>query len=173
MIASLITGVTLALADGCASAPKDKPPIAPTPPRLDRLSGDVDVELRVNGVAHQVRLEPRVTLLDALRERLGLTGTKKGCDQGQCGACTVLVAGRRVNACLTLAVSAAGDEITTIEGLAHGDTLHHVQAAFLEEDGMQCGFCTPGQIMSAVGLLAERRPSGADDVRERMSGSNT
>ena len=112
-----------------------------------------------------------MTLLDALRERLGMTGTKKGCDQGQCGACTVLVGGRRVNACLTLAVMAEGAPITTIEGLAKGDALHPLQAAFIARDGFQCGYCTSGQIMSAAGLLAEGQARSDDEVREQMSGN--
>jgi xanthine dehydrogenase YagT iron-sulfur-binding subunit len=116
-------------------------------------------------------LEPRVTLLDALRERLGLTGTKKGCDQGQCGACTVLVNGRRINSCLTLAVMVAGEKIVTIEGLAEGEKLHPVQQAFITEDAFQCGYCTPGQIMSAVGLLREKRATSAAEIREQMSGN--
>src|SRR6266545_3331390 len=131
-----------------------------------------DVALRVNGQAHSLKLEPRVTLLDALRERLGLSGTKKGCDHGQCGACTVLVNGRRINSCLSLALTHDGDEITTVEGLADSSgELHPVQAAFLEHDGFQCGYCTSGQICSAVGLLKE--PCGPDDdaVRECMSGN--
>src|SRR6266545_4684231 len=111
-----------------------------------------DVALRVNGQAHSLKLEPRVTLLDALRERLGLTGSKKGCDHGQCGACTVLVNGRRINSCLALAAVHDGDEITTIEGLAKGDELHPLQSAFIKHDGFQCGYCTPGQICSAVAL---------------------
>jgi xanthine dehydrogenase YagT iron-sulfur-binding subunit len=133
--------------------------------------GTVPMVLKVNGQEHRVQLEPRVTLLDALREHLNLFGTKKGCDHGQCGACTVLVNGRRVNACLTFAIMHQGDEITTIEGLAQGGELHPVQAAFLEYDGFQCGYCTPGQIMSAVALLKE--PCGQDDdaVRECMSGN--
>ena len=118
-----------------------------------------------------MRVEPRVTLLDALRERLGLTGTKKGCDHGQCGACTVLVDGRRVNSCLVLAIMTEGQKITTIEGLARGDELHPVQAAFIAEDGFQCGYCTPGQIMSAVALLAEGRAKTDAEVREAMSGN--
>ncbi len=133
--------------------------------------GPLETTLRVNGKAYAMRMEPRVTLLDALRERIGLTGTKKGCDMGQCGACTVLVDGRRVNACLTLAVRVQGKEITTIEGLAQGDTLHPMQAAFLEHDGFQCGYCTPGQIMSAVGMLSEGKPANDDELRDRMSGN--
>jgi xanthine dehydrogenase YagT iron-sulfur-binding subunit len=131
------------------------------------------ISLTVNGVRREVALDdPRVTLLDLLRERLDLTGTKKGCDRGQCGACTVLVDGRRTNSCLTLAVSLDGAEVTTIEGLAQGGELHPVQAAFIAHDGFQCGFCTPGQIMSAVGLIAEGQ--AGDDlerVREGMSGN--
>jgi xanthine dehydrogenase YagT iron-sulfur-binding subunit len=133
----------------------------------------LSISLTVNGDRKDVLLEdPRVTLLDLLRERLDLTGTKKGCDRGQCGACTVLVDGRRINACLALAVSLDGAEVLTIEGLADGDRLHPVQAAFIAHDGFQCGFCTPGQIMSAVGLL--REGEAGDDperVREGMSGN--
>jgi xanthine dehydrogenase YagT iron-sulfur-binding subunit len=135
------------------------------------VAGDVEIVLQVNGEARPLRLDPRVTLLDALRERLGMTGTKKGCDQGQCGACTVLVGGRRVNACLTLAVMAEGAPISTIEGLAKGETLHPLQAAFIAHDGFQCGYCTSGQIMSAAGLLAEGQARSDDEVREQMSGN--
>ncbi|WP_181704873.1 (2Fe-2S)-binding protein [Chthonobacter rhizosphaerae] len=133
----------------------------------------LSVSLTVNGRLRTIILDdPRVTLLDLLRERLALTGAKKGCDRGQCGACTVLVDGRRVNACLALAVSLDGSEITTIEGLADGDDLHPVQAAFIACDGMQCGYCTPGQIMSAVGLIAEGRAGNDPErVRELMSGN--
>jgi xanthine dehydrogenase YagT iron-sulfur-binding subunit len=127
--------------------------------------------LRINGSAREVSLVPETTLLDALREHAGLTGTKKGCDRGQCGACTVLVNGRRVLSCLSLAMMHAGDEITTIEGLAADGGLHPMQAAFVEHDAFQCGFCTSGQIMSAVGLLAEGRTLDADTIRERMSGN--
>ena len=133
--------------------------------------GPVAVTLDVNGQRHPLRIEPRVTLLDALRERLALTGTKKGCDQGQCGACTVLVDGRRVNACLTLAVAVEGKRVTTVEGLARGNQLHPVQQAFIDKDAFQCGYCTPGQICSAVGLLNEKRSLGAANVREYMSGN--
>jgi xanthine dehydrogenase YagT iron-sulfur-binding subunit len=131
----------------------------------------VAVTLRVNGKSYPLQIEPQVTLLDALRERLGLTGSKKGCDHGQCGACTVLVNGRRINSCLTLAIMLDDDEITTIEGLARGDELHLVQAAFIKHDGFQCGYCTPGQIMSAVGLLAEGCPNSDEGIRESMSGN--
>jgi xanthine dehydrogenase YagT iron-sulfur-binding subunit len=129
--------------------------------------------LTVNGVERTVALEdPRVTLLDLLRERLQLTGAKKGCDRGQCGACTVLLDGRRVNSCLALAISHDGAHVTTIEGLASGDALHPVQAAFIAHDGFQCGFCTPGQIMSAVGLILEGQAGDDPErVREGMSGN--
>ena len=131
------------------------------------------ISLTVNGVARKVALDdPRVTLLDLLRERLDLTGTKKGCDRGQCGACTILVDGRRVNSCLALAVSHDGAHVLTIEGLAQGDALHPVQAAFIAHDGLQCGFCTPGQIMSAIGLIQEGRAGDDPErVREGMSGN--
>ncbi len=134
-------------------------------------SPPVPIILNVNARDYRLKLEPRVTLLDALRERLHLFGTKKGCDHGQCGACTVHINGRRVNSCLTFAVMHQGDRITTIEGLANNGKLHPVQAAFLEHDGFQCGYCTSGQIMSAAALLKE--PCGADDdsVRECMSGN--
>src|SRR5580698_11297059 len=131
------------------------------------------ITLTVNGVPHSIELDdPRVTLLDLLRERLHLTGTKKGCDRGQCGACTVLVDGRRINSCLALAVSHDGADILTIEGVAHGDELHPLQAAFIAHDGLQCGFCTPGQIMSAIGLLGEAQAGDDPErVREGMSGN--
>jgi xanthine dehydrogenase YagT iron-sulfur-binding subunit len=148
---------------------------------------DSQVTLRVNGDDHTLTLDTRVTVLDALREHLGLTGAKKGCDHGQCGACTVLVDGRRANACLLLAVAAQGAEITTVEGLAEDGALHPVQQAFVEHDAFQCGYCTPGQICSAVGVIEEARagwpssvtdgvPAGpvaleAGEIRERMSGN--
>ena len=134
-------------------------------------SGSVKVNLKINGKNYALDLDPRVTLLDALRERLHLTGSKKGCDHGQCGACTVLVNGRRINSCLTLAVMHEGDEITTIEGIANGDELHPVQAAFIEHDGFQCGYCTPGQICSAVALLKENHANSDGEIREWMSGN--
>jgi xanthine dehydrogenase YagT iron-sulfur-binding subunit len=128
--------------------------------------------LHINGRAHELALEPRVTLLDALRDHLGLNGTKKGCDQGQCGACTVHVDGVRVLACLTLAAQVEGRAITTIEGLAQpGGELHPVQAAFLEQDGFQCGYCTPGQIMSAVACIREGHAGSDAEIREYMSGN--
>jgi xanthine dehydrogenase YagT iron-sulfur-binding subunit len=129
--------------------------------------------LTVNGVKRTIELEdPRVTLLDLLRERLDLTGTKKGCDRGQCGACTVIVAGRRINSCLALAISQDGADVLTIEGIAQGGKLHPVQEAFIAHDGLQCGFCTPGQIMSAIGLIHERQADeDPERVREGMSGN--
>jgi xanthine dehydrogenase YagT iron-sulfur-binding subunit len=131
------------------------------------------ISLTVNGVQHDIALsDPRMTLLDLLRERLHLTGTKKGCDRGQCGACTILVNGRRINSCLTLAMSHDGTDITTIEGVARGDELHALQAAFIAHDGLQCGFCTPGQIMSALGLISEGQAGcDAERIREGMSGN--
>src|SRR5215204_4732023 len=131
----------------------------------------VSVSLTVNGVARQLELAPWTTLLDVLRDHLDLTGTKKGCDHGQCGACTVLVEGRRVNACLTLAVMKDGAKITTVEGLAKCDELHPLQQAFIDHDAFQCGYCTPGQICSAAGLIAEGRAKSADEIRELMSGN--
>jgi xanthine dehydrogenase YagT iron-sulfur-binding subunit len=151
------------------------------------LPAPVKVELRINGHTHSLTLDPRTTLLDALREHLALTGSKKGCDHGQCGACTVLIEGRRINSCLTLAAMHDGQSVTTIEGLAEGANLHPLQAAFVEHDGFQCGYCTSGQICSAVGMLAESRqgvPSYVTqdltqsaseltdtEIRERMSGN--
>ena len=129
------------------------------------------VRFRVNGADREIALEPRTTLLDVLRERLDLRGAKKGCDHGQCGACTVHVDGRRVLACLTLAIATEGTEIVTIEGLSSGDDLHPVQRAFVECDALQCGFCTPGQIMSAVGCIAEGHAGDETSIAESMSGN--
>jgi xanthine dehydrogenase YagT iron-sulfur-binding subunit len=167
---------TPAVAAPAAGATAATPVIPPRP-----------VTLNINGADHQLRIEPRVTLLDALREVLHLTGTKKGCDRGQCGACTVLVDGRRVNACLTLAVMQQGAKITTIEGIANGEQLAPIQAAFIEHDAFQCGYCTPGQICSAVACIAEMKAGTASavtpdvrrqtvaftdpEIRERMSGN--
>jgi xanthine dehydrogenase YagT iron-sulfur-binding subunit len=152
-----------------SSAAAEEPPAnaAPTPAGAD----SVNVHLKINGKDYSVDVDPRTTLLDALRERLHLTGSKKGCDHGQCGACTVLVNGRRINSCLSLALMHEGDEITTIEGLANGDELHPVQSAFIEHDGFQCGYCTPGQICSAVALLKEGHTNSDDEIREWMSGN--
>jgi xanthine dehydrogenase YagT iron-sulfur-binding subunit len=129
------------------------------------------ITITVNGAKKQLDVAPWTTLLDLLREYLDLTGTKKGCDHGQCGACTVLVDGKRINSCLTLAVMKDGADVTTIEGLAAGETLHPLQQAFIEHDAFQCGYCTPGQICSAVGLIQEGRAQTADDIRELMSGN--
>jgi len=135
------------------------------------LPARIEISLKINGVMKRMEVEPWTTLLDLLRDRLDLTGTKKGCDHGQCGACTVLVNGKRINSCLTLAVMQDGAEVTTIEGLAEGEVLHPMQEAFIEHDAFQCGYCTPGQICSAVGLIAEGRAETLDDVRELMSGN--
>ncbi|MCB8884062.1 (2Fe-2S)-binding protein [Acidisoma cellulosilytica] len=140
----------------------------------DAVSGGLglqNVTLQVNGQQFRVTLEPRVSLLDVLRETIGLTGTKKGCDHGACGACTVHVDGRRIVSCLTLAARCKSKKIVTIEGLSNGGDLHPVQAAFLHHDGFQCGYCTPGQIMSAVALIQEGHASSADEIREWMSGN--
>ncbi|GJD58298.1 2Fe-2S iron-sulfur cluster-binding protein [Methylobacterium dankookense] len=183
------------MVEGCAAAvgtvgfgwpgrPVAAPAMGDPPPQT------MPVRLTINGQARDLTLDTRTTLLDALREHLGLTGSKKGCDHGQCGACTVLVEGRRINACLTLAAMHEGDAITTIEGLADGDALHPVQAAFIAHDGFQCGYCTPGQICSAVGMMNEAKagwPSHVTaqiaepleprsalaeaEIRERMSGN--
>ena len=143
---------------------------ASSPTRRD-ASLPVDLTLRVNGEDRALSIDGRTTVLDALREHLGLTGSKKGCDHGQCGACTVLVDGRRVVSCLTLAIAAQGTDITTIEGLSKGDTLHPMQQAFIEQDAFQCGYCTPGQIMSAIACVNEGHAKSDDDIREYMSGN--
>jgi xanthine dehydrogenase YagT iron-sulfur-binding subunit len=166
-----VAGTSAALAIGphlVSSAAVDQATSTTTPAGT---SDFVKVNLKINGTSHALHIDPRVTLLDALREKLQLTGSKKGCDHGQCGACTVLVNGRRINSCLTLAVTHEGDEITTIEGLANGGELHPVQAAFIEHDGFQCGYCTPGQICSAVALLQEGHANTDDEIREWMSGN--
>src|SRR5438105_6270837 len=131
----------------------------------------IPVALSINGIVTQLEVAPWTTLLDALRDHLDLTGTKKGCDHGQCGACTVLVSGRRINSCLTLAVMQDGAKVTTIEGLATDDTLHALQQAFIDHDAFQCGYCTPGQICSAAGLIREGKAKTADALRELMSGN--
>jgi xanthine dehydrogenase YagT iron-sulfur-binding subunit len=131
----------------------------------------VPLSVEINGVSHQLSIEPRVTLLDLLREQLSLTGTKKGCDHGQCGACTVHVDGKRVLSCLTLAVMLEGKKVTTIEGLASGNQLHPMQQAFIEHDGFQCGYCTPGQIMSGIACIREGHANSDDEIREFMSGN--
>jgi xanthine dehydrogenase YagT iron-sulfur-binding subunit len=173
----------LATLDGEAEARTEGP--SATQPGWATADGAYPVVLRVNGQEYSLALDPRVTLLDALREHMHLTGSKKGCDHGQCGACTVLVNGRRINACLTLAVMHDGDEVLTIEGLGQPDALHPMQAAFVKHDGFQCGYCTPGQICSSVAVLEEIKagiPSHVtqdlhvvsfsdEEVRERMSGN--
>ena len=171
------TAAAVPSASGAAAAP---PAVASPPPVMTKVS------LQVNGKRHELNLDTRTTLLDALREHLQLSGTKKGCDQGQCGACTVIVDGRRINSCLSLAVMHEGSSVTTIEGLGTTDKLHPMQAAFIKHDGFQCGYCTPGQICSAVAVLNEIKqgiPShvsadlnvrpllSADEIRERMSGN--
>ena len=140
-------------------------------PSAGASAAATSLQLKINGKDYKLEVDPRTTLLDALREHLHLTGSKKGCDHGQCGACTVLVNGRRINSCLSLAVTHEGDEITTIEGLAKGDELHPVQAAFLEHDGFQCGYCTPGQICSAVACISEGHTKSDAEIREWMSGN--
>ena len=160
------TGTTALLLTGLpqgalAAGPSDSDP----PPPL------ATVELQINGRSHVLNLDPRTTLLDALREHLVLTGSKKGCDHGQCGACTVLIDGRRVVSCLTLALAAEGQQILTIEGLAKGGALHPMQQAFVDQDAFQCGYCTPGQIMSAVACVKEGHANSDDDIREYMSGN--
>ena len=139
----------------------------PSPP----LPAKLRIALLVNGAEKQMDVEPWTTLLDALRVHLNLTGTKKGCDHGHCGACTVLVNGSRINSCLTLAVMKDGAEVTTVEGLARGDVLHALQQAFIDHDAFQCGYCTPGQLCSAVGLIAEGKGKTPDEIRELMSGN--
>jgi xanthine dehydrogenase YagT iron-sulfur-binding subunit len=184
------TGTAIA-APALISKAQEPPDAAPDPQAIAQApaNGEMTVTLNINNQPKTLNLEPRVTLLDALRERLGLVGSKKGCDHGQCGACTVLVDGQRVYSCLSLAVMQEGKKITTVEGLANGDVLHPVQAAFIDNDGFQCGYCTPGQICATVGLLNElkqgcvsavtpdlrRPPSAAQiseaEIRERLSGN--
>jgi xanthine dehydrogenase YagT iron-sulfur-binding subunit len=166
MAASLVAGYVPALAKNAAGE-SDLTPTSAGP----NIEGAVPITLRINGKEHSLRIDPRTTLLDCIRETVALTGTKKGCDHGQCGACTVHVNGRRVLSCLNLALMHDGEEITTIEGLGTPDALHPMQAAFVAHDGYQCGYCTSGQIMSAVALLKE--PCGPDDasVKELMSGN--
>lgn len=142
-----------------------------TPKLVTSTPETMKVTLQVNGTAHSLQIDPRVTLLDALREYIGLIGTKKGCDHGQCGACTVLVDGQRINSCLTFAIMHTDAAITTIEGLEQGNNLHPMQAAFVAHDAFQCGYCTPGQICSAVGLVNEGHAKSDADIRELMSGN--
>jgi xanthine dehydrogenase YagT iron-sulfur-binding subunit len=161
-----LAGAGLTLAPLLSTATETEPEVIPPTPA--EITG---INLTINGKKHLLNLDSRVTLLDALRERLALPGTKKGCDHGQCGACTVLVDGRRINSCLILVAMCDGAEVTTIEGLAHGDQLHPMQEAFLKHDGFQCGYCTPGQICSAVGLVKEGHAHTDAEIRELMSGN--
>ena len=163
------TGIALTIGINLLSAPALA--AEPSTSSASSVGGSVAVKLKINGKEYALDLDPRTTLLDALRERLHLTGSKKGCDHGQCGACTVLVNGRRINSCLALAAMLDGDEITTIEGLMNGEELHPMQAAFIEHDGFQCGYCTPGQICSAVALIKENHANNDDEIREWMIGN--
>jgi xanthine dehydrogenase YagT iron-sulfur-binding subunit len=164
-------GVAATTAPLLARAAQTEEPMTRSAGRAERVENAVAITLNVNGKTHAIEVDPRTTLLDGLRETMVLTGTKKGCDHGQCGACTVHVNGRRINSCLTLAVMHDGDAITTIEGLGGPDNLHPMQAAFVEHDGYQCGYCTSGQIMSAVALLKEPCGPKDADVKELMSGN--
>jgi xanthine dehydrogenase YagT iron-sulfur-binding subunit len=170
-LAAISAGLTVAAPLGRAAAVTEKGIPKSPPPEPGESQGWAEIKLQVNGSTERLVVDPRVTLLDALRDRLELTGTKKGCDHGACGACTVHLDGRRVLSCLTLAVMAQGREITTIEGLAKGDELHPVQAAFIDCDGFQCGYCTPGQIMSAVACISEGHTGSDREIREFMSGN--
>jgi len=166
-----VAGTSAAIAIGPSLLSAASLDQAKTTSAAGAASDSVKVNLKINGKDYALDVDPRVTLLDALRERLHLTGSKKGCDHGQCGACTVLVNGRRINSCLSLAVTHEGDEITTIEGLANGEELHPMQAAFIEHDGFQCGYCTSGQICSAVACVKEGHANSDDEIREWMSGN--
>ncbi|WP_350356609.1 2Fe-2S iron-sulfur cluster-binding protein [Hymenobacter canadensis] len=170
-VTALLATVALLLLPGTDAAAAEAAPAATAPPAPAAAADTVPVTLRINGRTHRLQLEPRVALLDALRENLHLTGTKKGCDHGQCGACTVHLDGQSALSCLRLAVMSQGQEITTIEGLATGETLHPMQAAFVKHDAFQCGYCTPGQIMAATALLQDKQPRSAVEIREAMSGN--
>jgi xanthine dehydrogenase YagT iron-sulfur-binding subunit len=170
-LAAVSAGLTVAAPFARAANVTEKSISKSAPPDPGEVQGWAEIKLQVNGNTARLVVDPRVTLLDALRDRLELPGTKKGCDHGACGACTVHLNGRRVLSCLTLAVMAQGKEITTIEGLAKGDELHPVQAAFIECDGLQCGYCTPGQIMSAVACINEGHTGSDREIREFMSGN--
>jgi xanthine dehydrogenase YagT iron-sulfur-binding subunit len=166
-----VAGITATAAPLLARTAAAPPPVEAPQEAPVSVPGAVPVVLNINGKDYRLKLDPRTTVLDAVRENLKMFGTKKGCDHGQCGACTVHINGRRVNSCLTFAVMHQGDTITTIEGLAQGGELHPVQQAFVECDGFQCGYCTPGQIMSGAALLKEPVGPADDDVREMMSGN--
>jgi xanthine dehydrogenase YagT iron-sulfur-binding subunit len=169
LLAGTATGVVLPAALVSSQAIADD--MSPIPPTPAAASDQIDIVLQVNGTRLPLTVEPRTSLLDALREQADMTGTKKGCDRGACGACTVHIEGRRVVSCLTLAARCQGKAITTIEGLSSGGDLHPVQAAFLHQDGFQCGYCTPGQIMSAAALIREGHAGSDTDIREWMSGN--
>ena|SRR5688572_9107372 len=171
VLTSLIGALSLVLLDGCKRSQPQLPISSAQVSSLSPAPYEREITLNVNGQDYRLSVEPRVSVLDALRERLGLTGTKKGCDHGQCGACTVLLDGRRVNACLLLAVMVGNRKLTTIEGFAGPNELHPLQEAFVAHDALQCGYCTPGQIVSALGLLREKRATSADAIREHMSGN--
>ncbi len=171
LLAGTATGVALPAVLPASHAKAAETTQAPQPPTPQAASEQIDIVLNVNGNRLPLTVEPRTSLLDALREQAGLTGTKKGCDLGSCGACTVHIDGRRVVSCLTLAARCQGKAIATIEGLASGGVLHPVQAAFLHHDGFQCGYCTPGQIMSAVALIKEGHAGSDAEIREWMSGN--
>jgi xanthine dehydrogenase YagT iron-sulfur-binding subunit len=166
-----VAGITVTAAPLLAKTPVDAPLVEAPVQEPALAPGAVPVVLNINGKEYRLNLDPRTTVLDTLREHLNMFGTKKGCDHGQCGACTVHINGRRMNSCLMFAVMHQGDQITTIEGLAQNGHLHPVQAAFLEFDGFQCGYCTPGQIMSGAALLKEPVGPNDDDVRDMMSGN--
>jgi xanthine dehydrogenase YagT iron-sulfur-binding subunit len=166
-----VAGLTVTAAPLIAQSPAAPPPVEAPAETPASVPGAVPVTLNINGKPYQLNLDPRTTVLDTLREHLNMFGTKKGCDHGQCGACTVHINGRRMNSCLTFAVMHQGDKITTIEGLAQNGHLHPVQAAFIQFDGFQCGYCTPGQIMSGAALLKEPVGPNDDDVRDMMSGN--
>ena len=164
-------GIAATASPVLAATATQESPVVNAASEAEASAGTVPVTLRVNGKSHVLRLDPRTTLLDCLRENLNLPGTKKGCDHGQCGACTVHVNGHRVNSCLSFAVMHSADEITTIEGIGQPDHLHPMQAAFVEHDGFQCGYCTSGQIMSAVALLGEPVGPSDEDVKQAMYGN--
>ena len=167
LLGATVSGLAMGSVEGRAD---DTTPVSPAASALGS-PGAIDIVLQINGSQVALAVDPRTTLLDALGERIGLSGTKKGCDRGSCGACTVHIDGRRVLSCLTLAARAQDRAITTIEGLATGDSLHPVQAAFLHHDGFQCGYCTPGQIMSAAALIEEGHTKSDAEIREWMSGN--
>jgi xanthine dehydrogenase YagT iron-sulfur-binding subunit len=166
-----VATAAVSLTGPISAAIAEPPPLESTAAQAPPIPGAISITLRVNGQAREAQIDPRATLLDTLRETLNLTGTKKGCDHGQCGACTVHINGRRVNSCLTFAAMHQGDEITTIEGIGQPGNMHAMQAAFVEHDGFQCGYCTSGQIMSAVAMLKEPWGPEDKDVKEAMAGN--